>query len=68
MGREVPLGEGISLVRDMFCAENIKDAQRLGGDGILNILKGFVIGAAWVIILTPEKNFRTLMETGCSDL
>ena len=25
-----------------------------------NILNGFVIGAAWVIILTQEKNFRTL--------
>jgi alkanesulfonate monooxygenase SsuD/methylene tetrahydromethanopterin reductase-like flavin-dependent oxidoreductase (luciferase family) len=39
LGREVPLGEGISLVRDMFCAENMEDAQRLGGDGILKYLK-----------------------------
>jgi len=39
LGREVPLGEGISLVRDMFCAENMEDAHRLGGDGILKYLK-----------------------------
>jgi alkanesulfonate monooxygenase SsuD/methylene tetrahydromethanopterin reductase-like flavin-dependent oxidoreductase (luciferase family) len=39
LGSEVPLGAGISLVRDMFCAESMEDAQRFGGDGILKYLK-----------------------------
>jgi len=39
LGREVPLGEGIALVRDMFCAESMDEAQRDGGDGILKYLR-----------------------------
>tara|TARA_Y100001970_G_C14197591_1_gene839060 strand:- start:49 stop:1230 length:1182 start_codon:yes stop_codon:yes gene_type:complete len=39
LGREVPLGEGISLVRDMFCTKNMEDAKCFGGDGILKYLK-----------------------------
>ncbi len=38
-GRELALGEGIALVRDMFCAETMDEAERLGGDGILDYLR-----------------------------
>jgi len=38
-GRDVPLGEGVALVRDMFCAETMEDAKRDGGDGILSYLR-----------------------------
>ena len=38
-GRDVALGEGISLVRDMFCAETKADARRLGADGILDYMR-----------------------------
>ena len=31
--REVKLGEGVSLVRDMFCAESKAEAKRLGRAG-----------------------------------
>lgn len=38
-GREVALGEGVILVRDMFCAESKEEAKRLGGDGIVDYLR-----------------------------
>ncbi len=38
-GREVPLGEGISLVRDMFVAETMDEARELAGEGILTYLR-----------------------------
>jgi alkanesulfonate monooxygenase SsuD/methylene tetrahydromethanopterin reductase-like flavin-dependent oxidoreductase (luciferase family) len=38
-GRELALGEGIALVRDMFCAETMDEAERLGGNGILDYLR-----------------------------
>ncbi|MEE9210664.1 MAG: LLM class flavin-dependent oxidoreductase [Kiloniellales bacterium] len=38
-GREVPLGEGISLVRDMFVAETMEEARELAGEGILTYLR-----------------------------
>lgn len=37
--REVPLGEGVSLVRDMFVAETMEEAERLAGEGILTYLR-----------------------------
>ncbi len=37
--RDVPLGEGISLVRDMFVAETMKDAEKLAGDHIINYMR-----------------------------
>lgn len=37
--RDVGLGDGVMLVRDMFCAESKAEARRLGGDGILEYLK-----------------------------
>ena len=37
--REVPLGEGISLVRDMFVAETMEEAQKLAGEHIINYMK-----------------------------
>ena len=37
--REVPLGEGISLVRDMFVAETMEEAERLAGEHIINYMK-----------------------------
>lgn len=38
-GRDVPLGEGICLVRDMFVADTMDEARELGGQGIINYLK-----------------------------
>ncbi len=38
-GRNVALGEGVILVRDMFCCESKKEAKRLGGDGIVDYLR-----------------------------
>ena len=38
--REVPLGEGISLVRDMFVAETMEEAEKLALN-ILLIILGF---------------------------
>ncbi|MBT6608349.1 MAG: LLM class flavin-dependent oxidoreductase [Rhodospirillaceae bacterium] len=38
-GKDVPLGEGVALVRDMFCAETMEDAKIDGGEGILSYLR-----------------------------
>ena len=38
-GHDVPLGEGISLVRDMFVAETMDEARELAGEGILTYLR-----------------------------
>ncbi len=38
-GREVGYGEGIALVRDMFVAETMEEAERLAGQGILDYLR-----------------------------
>ena len=37
--REVPLGEGISLVRDMFVAETMEEAEKLAGEHIINYMR-----------------------------
>jgi alkanesulfonate monooxygenase SsuD/methylene tetrahydromethanopterin reductase-like flavin-dependent oxidoreductase (luciferase family) len=37
--REVKLGEGIILVRDMFCASSKAEAKRLGGAGIVDYMR-----------------------------
>jgi len=37
-GRDVPLGEGISLVRDMFVADSMDEARELAGEGIIRYL------------------------------
>lgn len=38
-GVDVGLGEGVALVRDMFCTETMAEAERRGGDGILDYLR-----------------------------
>ncbi len=38
-GRDVGYGEGIALVRDMFVAETMEEAERLAGQGILDYLR-----------------------------
>ncbi len=38
-GHEVGYGEGIALVRDMFVAETMAEAERLAGQGILDYLR-----------------------------
>lgn len=38
-GRDMALGEGIALVRDMFCAGTMAEAERLGGEGIMDYLR-----------------------------
>ena len=37
--RDVPLGEGISLVRDMFVAETMEDAEKMAGEHIINYMR-----------------------------
>ncbi len=37
--REVPLGEGICLVRDMFIADTMKEAEKLAGEHIVNYMR-----------------------------
>ncbi len=38
-GRDVALGEGVALVRDMFVTETMEEAERMAGDGILDYLR-----------------------------
>ena len=37
--REVPLGEGICLVRDMFIANTMEEAEKLAGEHIVNYMR-----------------------------
>ncbi len=37
--RDVPMGEGISLVRDMFVAETMEEAEKLAGEHIINYMR-----------------------------
>ena len=37
--REVPLGEGICLVRDMFIADTMEEAKKLAGEHIVNYMR-----------------------------
>ncbi len=37
--RNVPLGEGISLVRDMFVAESMEEAKKMAGEHIVNYMR-----------------------------
>lgn len=53
--REVALGEGIILVRDMFCCESKAEAKQLGGDGIVDYLR-------WVCHWRGLENHRHLGE------
>ncbi len=38
-GRDVPMGEGISLVRDMFVADSMDEARELAAEGILTYIR-----------------------------
>jgi alkanesulfonate monooxygenase SsuD/methylene tetrahydromethanopterin reductase-like flavin-dependent oxidoreductase (luciferase family) len=38
-GHQVPLGEGISLVRDMFVADSMDEARELAAEGILTYIR-----------------------------
>lgn len=38
-GRDLRLGEGVALVRDMFVTETMGEAERLAGDGILDYMR-----------------------------
>ena len=37
--KDAPMGEGISLVRDMFVAETMEDAKKLAGEHMVNYMK-----------------------------
>jgi len=37
--KDVPMGEGISLVRDMFVAESMEEAKKLAGEQMVNYMK-----------------------------
>jgi alkanesulfonate monooxygenase SsuD/methylene tetrahydromethanopterin reductase-like flavin-dependent oxidoreductase (luciferase family) len=54
-GREVALGEGVILVRDMLCAASKAEVRRLGADGILDYLR-------WVCHWRGLENHRHLGE------
>lgn len=54
-GREVALGDGVILVRDMFCAESKAEARRHGAGGILDYLR-------WVCHWRGLENHRHLGE------
>lgn len=53
--RDVALGEGIAVVRDMFCAESKAEAKRLAGDGIVDYLR-------WVCHWRGLDNHRHMGE------
>ena len=53
--RDVALGEGIILVRDMFCCESKNEAKKLGGEGIVDYLR-------WVCHWRGLENHRHLGE------
>ena len=55
LGRDVPLGKGVALVRDMFVAETMEEAERLAGEGILDYLR-------WVCHWRGLGNHRHLGE------
>lgn len=38
-GRDVELGEGLTVVRDMFVTETMEEAEKLAGGGIIDYLK-----------------------------
>jgi len=37
--RDIPMGEGISLVRDLFVAETMEDAKKLAGEQMVNYMR-----------------------------
>ena len=37
--KDIPMGEGISLVRDMFVAETMEDAKKLAGEQMINYMR-----------------------------
>jgi len=37
--KDIPMGEGISLVRDMFVAETMEDAKKLAGEQMVNYMR-----------------------------
>ena len=37
--KDMPMGEGISLVRDMFVAETMEDAKKLAGEQMVNYMR-----------------------------
>lgn len=55
-GRDVPLGEGCAVLRDVFVTETMAEAERLAGDGILTYLQ-------WVCEYRGLGNHRFPGET-----
>ena len=56
--REVPLGEGISLVRDMFVAKTMEEAKEMAGEYIVNYMRWVCHCVDWEIIWIQMKNYR----------
>ncbi len=54
-GQDVALGKGVALVRDMFVAETMEEAEQLAGEGILDYLR-------WVCHWRGLGNHRHLGE------
>lgn len=55
LGREVPMGEGVAVLRDMFVTETMAEAERLAGGGIIEYLE-------WVCHYRGLSNHRYLGE------
>jgi alkanesulfonate monooxygenase SsuD/methylene tetrahydromethanopterin reductase-like flavin-dependent oxidoreductase (luciferase family) len=53
--RDIALGDGVILVRDMFCCESRNEAKKLGGEGIVDYLR-------WVCHWRGLENHRHLGE------
>ena len=46
--RNVPMGEGISLVRDMFVADTMEEAKEKAGEHMVNYMKmGLPLERSW---------------------
>ncbi|MEM7096062.1 MAG: LLM class flavin-dependent oxidoreductase [Actinomycetota bacterium] len=39
LGHDVPLGDGVAVLRDVFVTETMAEAERLAGDGILEYMR-----------------------------
>ena len=57
-GRDVPMGEGICLVRDVFIADSMEEAKELAGEHILDYMRWVCGGGRGVSIFAdPGEEF-----------
>ena len=58
--RDVPMGEDVILVRDMFVADTMEDAKKLAGEHIINYMKWVCHWRGLGNHMNPGKNFQKL--------